>query len=161
MVKLCKKERKAAFKKLEGWFSKKLTYKYADPKSRTQIFESFDVLKNTHIDPVGNYALYECLTFKPETQLKGAVASYFGDEIQLEIVSMEDNKNIATYAGNGKNFRGKMVEFSDNNDGGALGFVGGVTLKKLKKTPKEFKDFDFDKVYKAQYDIVYPTIESN
>jgi hypothetical protein len=152
--KLSKKERKAAFKKLEGWFSKKLTYKYADPKSIAQTFESFDVLKITHIDPAGNYALYECLTFIPEPQLKGAIASYFGDEIQLEIVSMEYNINMATYSGNGKNFRGKMVEFSDNNDG-ALGFVGGVTLKKLKKTPKGFESFDFDKVYQHQYDSVY------
>jgi hypothetical protein len=99
--------------------------------------------------------------------IQGAVASYDeinNGQIKLELVDFDD-KTIWTSYGDGKKFLGTVVEFGLNiglqNDkalGGGL--VGGFALKKLKKTPKEFKDFDFDKVYQDQYDLVYPT-ESN
>ena len=175
--KLSRKERKVAFKKIEGWYSINGTFEYAVPESSTKTYESSYFYKLKYIDPAGHYALYKCLTFKSQatvdnltsagattsnTKLKGVVASYDRNtgQIKLEIVSMDD-KNIGTYIGNGKKFRGTIVEFGLNtaaaNDA-ALGggFVGGLTLKKLNNVPAGFNNFNFDAVYKAQHDSVYP-----
>jgi len=184
MSKLSKKERKRAFKRLEGWFSDKHTLEYAAPDKSIYKLNQYNVLKLKYIDPSGYYALYKCMQLLPfddanainsvatlasgtsvnshKVSIQGAVASYDqinNGQIKLELVDFDD-KTIWTSYGDGKKFLGTAVEFGLNiglqNDkalGGGL--VGGFALKKLKKTPKEFKDFDFDKVYKAQYDSVY------
>jgi hypothetical protein len=192
MSKLSKKERKRAFKKLEGWFSEKHTLEFAAPDKGLYKLNQYNVLKLKYIDPSGYYALYKCMELLPfddanainpvatlasgisvnshKVTIQGAVASYDqinNGQIKLEIVDFDD-KTIWTSYGDGKKFLGTVVEFGLNiglqNDkalkalGGGL--VGGFALKKLKKTPKEFKDFNFDKVYQDQYDTVYPR-ESN
>ena len=180
--KLSRKERKNAFKKLEGWFKRNTTLEYAVPENSTKTFESFNVLKLKHIDPAGYYALYKGLSFKSQatvdnltsagatisnTNLKGVVASYDRNtgQTKLEFVAMDD-KNIWTCTGNGKKFRGTGTEFGVNtaatNDEALFGgLVGGFTLKKLKVAPTGIENFNFDTVYKSQYDSVYPPGNNN
>ena len=177
MGRLNKKERKAAFKKIEGWYKRNSTLEYAVPENSTKTAEPLHYYKLKYIDPAGNYALYKGLFLKSQASvdnltsasattstvaLKGVVASYDRNtgQIKLEIVSMDD-KNIWTCTGNGKKFRGTGVEFGVNtaakNDVALRGgFVGGLTLKKLDVAPVGLESFNFDAVYKAQYDIVYP-----
>ena len=175
--KLSKSERIGKFTQLEGWFSRKTTVEYADPENSTKTFDAFNVLKLKYIDPAGHYALYKGLSFKSQTTVinltsagattsnvnfKGVVASYDRNtgKIKLEIVSMDD-KNIWTFIGNGKKFRGTGVEFGVNtaatNDVALRGgFVAGFTLNKLDVVPTEYESFNFDVAYKNQYDFVYP-----
>ena len=150
---------------------------YAVPENSTKTFESLHFYKLKYVDASGNFALYKCLQFIPQevldnltaagatsstTKLKGVVASYDRNtgKIKLEIVSMDD-KNIATYTGNGKKFRGTFHEFGVNtaatNDGALFGgFVGGFTLKKLEIVPVGYESLNFDVAYKARYDFSYP-----
>ena len=175
--KISKKERKCSFKKLEGWFYANGTFEYAVRENSTKHYEGFYILKLKYVDPFGYYALYKGLNFTSQAttdnlisagatmstmKLKGAVASYDQNtgQIKLEIVSMDD-KNIATYIGNGNKFRGTIVEFSLNtattNDEALFGgFVGGLTLKKLKFAPEALKYLDFDTAYLERYKKVYP-----
>ena len=175
--KLCRSERIEKFTQLEGWFSIESKLEYAVPENSTKTFESLHFYKLKYVDASGNFALYKCLQFIPQTvvaditgagatssttKLKGVVASYDRNtgKIKLEIVSMDD-KNIWTCTGNGKKFRGTGVEFGVNtaakNDVALRGgFVGSLTLKKLDVAPVGLESFNFDAVYKAQYDIVYP-----
>jgi hypothetical protein len=187
---ISKKERKAAFKKLEGWFSDKHTLEFAAPDKSIYKLYQYNVLKLKYVDPSGYYALYKCMqllpideanaansvaTLAPGTSInsytvgiQGAVASYDqinNGQIKLELVDMDDKTTWTCY-GDGKKFLGTAIEFGLNtalqNDkalGGGL--VGGFALKKLKNTPVGFEDFDFDKVYKAQYDSVYPNNNNN
>lgn len=187
---ISKKERKTAFKKLEGWFSDKHTLEFAAPDKSIYKLYQYNVLKLKYVDPSGYYALYKCMQLLPIDQanaitpvatlapgtsinshkvsIQGAVASYNqinNGQIKLELVDMDDKTTWTCY-GDGKKFLGTAIEFGLNiglqNDkalGGGL--VGGFASKKLKKTPKEFKDFDFDKVYKAQYDSVYLNNNNN
>ena len=187
---ISKKERKAAFKKLEGWFSDKHTLEFAAPDKSIYKLYQYNVLKLKYVDPSGYYALYKCMQLLPMDQantitpvatlapgtsinshkvsIQGAVASYNqinNGQIKMELVDMDDKTTWTCY-GDGKKFSGTAIEFGLNiglqNDkalGGGL--VGGFASKKLKKTPKEFKDFDFDKVYKAQYDSIYPSNNNN
>ena len=187
--KLSKKERKTAFKKLEGWFSNKVIFEYGIPDNSIKKLDMFNVLKLKHVDRTGDYALYKCMQLLSISQLnalngiattvsttsvnshavglQGAVASYDRNtgQIKLEIVDMDD-KTIWTCTRDGKNFRGTNVEFGLNtalqNDA-ALGggAVGGFTLKKLDVAPVGFNNFNFDAVYKAQYDSVYPNNNNN
>ena len=177
--KLSKKERKAAFKKLEGWFFNKNTLEYAAPNKSIYKLDRYNVLKLKYVDPSGYYALYKCMqllhideeanaansvaTLSPGG-IQGAVASYDqinNGQIKLELVDMDDKTTWTCY-GDGKKFSGTAIEFGlntalQNDEALGGGLVGGFALKKLKNTPSEFKDFDFDKVYKAQYDSVYPS----
>jgi hypothetical protein len=175
--KLCKCERIEKFTQLEGWYTIESKLEYAVPDNSTKTFESLHFYKLKYVDPAGYYALYKCLQFIPHTvvaditgagatssttKLKGVVASYDRNtgKIKLEIVSMDD-KNIWTCSGNGKNFRGTIVEFGVNtaaiNDGALHGgFVGGVTLKKMEIVPAGYENFNFDAAYKARYDAHYP-----
>jgi len=175
--KLSKSERIGKFTQLEGWHYNKGTYEYAAPENSTKQNERFNVLKLKYIDPAGNFALYKCLQIISQeildnltsagattsnTSLQGAVASYDRNtgKIKLEIVDMDD-KTIATCTGNGKKFRGTVVEFGVNtaatNDVALRGgFVGGFTLDKLDVAPTGFESFNFDVAYKTRYDIVYP-----
>jgi hypothetical protein len=176
--KLCRSERIGKFTQLEGWFSSIATYEYSIPENSTkQNQETFNILKLKYIDPAGYYALYKGLRFKSQAMLdnvnsagattstialKGLVASYDRNtgQIKLEIVAMDD-KAIWTCIGNGKKFRGTGVEFGVNtaatNDVALRGgFVAGFTLNKLNVVPVGFESFNFDLVYKNQYDSVYP-----
>jgi hypothetical protein len=100
--------------------------------------------------------------------IQGAVASYNqinNGQIKLELVDMDDKTTWTCY-GDGKKFSGTAIEFGlntalQNDEALGGGLVGGFALKKLKNTPSEFKDFDFDKVYKAQYDNVYLNNNNN
>jgi hypothetical protein len=177
VIELNKCERIRKFEKLEGWYFRKGTNEYAVPENGTKPNNGLNVFKLKFIDHDGNYALYKGLVLRSETTvgdlisagattstvaIKGVVASYNRNtgQIKMEVVSMDD-KNIVTYIGNGKKFIGTMVEFGLNtaakNDG-ALGggFVAGFTLKKLEMAPPGFENFNFDAVYKARYDYVYP-----
>jgi len=188
MVKLCKKERKHAFKKLEGWFSNKATLEYSDPEKGLKKLDQLNYLKLTYIDPDMDHALYKCLQIMPVDQmnaiapvataatntivnnhnigLQGAVASYdrIHGQIILELIDMDD-KSTWICKGDGKIFRGTSKEFSlqsalnDKVFGG--GYTAGFKLKKLKNTPKGFESFDFDKVYKTQYDKYYLNNNNN
>ena len=185
--KLSKKERKAAFKKLEGWFFNKNTLEYAAPNKSIYKLDRYNVLKLKYVDPSGYYALYKCMqllpideanaansvaTLAPGTSInsytvgiQGAVASYDqinNGQIKLELVDMDDKTTWTCY-GDGKKFLGTAIEFGLNTADKALGggLVGGFALKKLKNTPAGFEDFDFDKVYKAQYDSVYLNNNNN
>jgi len=175
--KLSKSERIGKFTQLEGWYYNKGTYEYAIPENGTKNIELFNVLKLKYIDPAGNFALYKCLQFLSQTvfdnltgagatistiTIQGVVASYDRNhgQIKLEIVDMDD-KTIWTCTGNGKKFRGTIVEFGVNtaatNDFALRGgIVGGFTLKKLYVVPVGFESFNFDVAYKTRYDIVYP-----
>jgi len=175
--KLSKSRRIEKFTQLEGWFFKNSTLEYAIPENGTKQNETFNVLKLKYIDPSGNFALYKGLQVKSQAAvdnltsagattstvgLRGFVASYDRNtgQIKLEIVSMDD-KHISTCTGNGKKFRGTVVEFGLNtaatNDVALRGgFVGGSTLKKLDVAPPGYENFNFDAAYKARYDIVYP-----
>ena len=175
--KLCRSERIGKFTQLEGWFSRKMTLEYSVPENSTITVEVFPVYKLKYIDPAGNFALYKGLQFFSQTvlnnltaagavtsstSLQGVVASYDRNhgQIKLEAVAMDD-KHIATYTGNGKKFRGTVVEFGVNtaatNDVALRGgFVSGSTLKKLDVAPAGFENFNFDVAYKARYDFVYP-----
>ena len=177
VIKLNKCERIRKFEKLEGWFYAEGTIEYAPPENSTKLYEAFNVLKRKYIDRHGNYALYKSLQLNSQTVLdnltsagatpstvsiQGVVASYDQNtgQIKLEIVDMDD-KSTWTCTGNGKKFIGTTLEFGVNtaakNDG-ALGGgnVGGFTLKKLEMAPPGFENFNFDAVYKARYDYVYP-----
>ena len=183
--KISKKERKCTFKKLEGWFYTKNTLEYAAPDKSIYKLDYYNVLKLKYVDPSGYYALYKCMQLIPfeeanttaqvatnasvssfnsyKVSIQGAVASYNqinNGQIKLELVDFDD-KTIWTCYGDGKKFLGTAVEFGLNtalqNDkalGG--GMVGGFTLKKLTNIPNGFEGFDFDAVYNAQYDSVYP-----
>ena len=175
--KLSRSRRIEKFTQFEGWYSRQGILEYAVPENSTKTLESFNILKLKYIDPSGNFALYKGLSFKSQasvdnlnsagsttsnTSLKGAVASYDRNtgKIKLEIVSMDD-KNIWTFIGNGKKFRGTGVEFGVNtaatNDVALRGgFVAGFTLNKLDVVPTEYESFNFDVAYKNQYDFVYP-----
>jgi len=175
--KLSKSERIGKFTQLEGWFSRKMTLEYAVPENSTITVEVFPIYKLKYIDPSGNFALYKGLQFFSQTvlntltaagattstmSLQGVVASYDRNhgQIKLEAVAMDD-KHIATYTGNGKKFRGTVVEFGLNtaatNDVALRGgFVSGSTLKKLDVAPPGYENFNFDVAYKTRYDIVYP-----
>ena len=183
--KISKKERKCSFKKLEGWFSNKHTLEFAAPDKSLYKLDQYNILKLKYMDPSGYYALYKCMQLLPfeganainsvatlssglwvnshTVSIQGAVASYNqinNGQIKLELVDFDD-KTIWTCYGDGKKFLGTAVEFGLNtalqNDkalGG--GMVGGFTLKKLTNIPNGFEGFDFDAVYNAQYDSVYP-----
>ena len=175
--KLCKCERIDKFTQLEGWHSIESKLEYAVPENSTKTFESLHFYKLKYVDASGNFALYKCLQFIPQevldnltaagatsstTKLKGVVASYDRNtgKIKLEIVSMDD-KNIWTCTGNGKKFRGTVLEFGVNtaatNDGALFGgLVGGFTLKKLDVAPAGFESLNFDAAYTTQYNISYP-----
>jgi hypothetical protein len=183
--KLSKKERKCAFKKLEGWYSNKHTLEFAAPDKSLYKLDQFNVLKLKYVDPSGYYALYksmQLLSFEGanaitpvatlasgtsfnsyKVSIQGGVASYDqinNGQIKLELVDFDD-KTIWTCYGDGKKFLGTAVEFglntaAKNDKALSGGLVGGFLLKKLKNTPREFEGFDFDAVYNAQYDSVYP-----
>ena len=177
VIKLNKCKRIQKFKKLEGWYFRKATIEYAQPENSTKSLEGFSVFKLNYIDPLGNYALYKSLQLNSQTVLdnltgagattstvsiQGVVASYNRNtgQIKLEIVDMDD-KSTWTCVGNGKIFRGTTIEFSLNtaakNDAALFGGnVGGFTLKKLEIAPPGYENFNFDAVYKARYDYIYP-----
>ena len=175
--KLSRSRRIEKFTQLEGWHSYKGTYEYAVPENSTTPFESLLVYKLKYIDIACNFALYKCLQIRSQAvldnitavgattsnmSLQGVVASYDRNtgQIKMEIVDMDD-KTIATCIGNGKKFRGTVVEFGLNtaatNDVALRGgFVGGMTSEKLYVAPTGFENFNFDVAYKTKYDIVYP-----
>ena len=176
--KLCRSERIEKFTQLEGWFSVITTYEYAVPENSTKKFKtSFNLLKLKYIDPSGNFALYKCLRIFSQavldnltaagattstTGLQGVVASYNRNtgKIKMEVVAMDD-KHMFTLTGNGKKFRGTIVEFGVNtaatNDVALRGgFVGSITLDKLDVAPTGYESLNFDVVYKARHDIIYP-----
>ena len=178
--KLSRFRRIEKFTQLEGWHSNKGTYEYAAPENSTkQNMEVFHILKLKYIDPAGNYALYKSLQVMSQTvfdnvtgvgatipsttvSIQGVVASYDRNtgKIKMEIVDMDD-KSMFSCTGNGKKFRGTIVEFGVNtaatNDVALRGgCVGGFTLEKLYVAPTGFESFNFDVVYKNQYDFSYP-----
>jgi len=186
MSKLSKKERKRAFKKLEGWFSDKHTLEFAVPDNKSIYkLNQYNVLKLKYIDPSGYYALYKCMHLLPfdevnainsvatlasgtsvnshKVSIQGAVASYDqinNGQIKLELVDFDD-KTIWTSYGDGKKFLGTAVEFGlniglQNDKALGGGLVGGFALKKLKNAPKGFENLIFDDVYKLHYNNVYP-----
>ena len=184
MGKLSKKERKAAFKGLNGWLSNKATLEYADPEKGLQKLDLYNFLKLTYIDPKMDHALYKCMQIKPNDQintiapvatiavintvnnytisLQGAVASYDRNhgQIRLELIDMDD-KSTWKCKGDGTKFRGISTEFSlntplQNDEAFRGGYVAAFRLKKLNTVPVGFNNFNFDAVYKAQYDSVYP-----
>ena len=184
MGKLSKKERKAAFKGLGGWFSNKTTIEYSDPEKGHQKLDLYNFLKLTYIDPKMDHALYKCMQIKPNDQintiapvatiavintvnnytisLQGAVASYDRNhgQIRLELIDMDD-KSTWKCKGDGTKFRGISTEFSlntplQNDEAFRGGYVAAFRLKKLNNVPAGFNNFNFDAVYKAQYDSVYP-----
>ena len=178
---LNKKERIAAFKKLEGWYSNLTHFEYAVPDNSSKILDMFNILKLKYVDPSGDYALYKCMQFIPNEAystltgvasgqqttivnnnsigLQGAVASYDQNtkQFKLEIVDMDD-KTILTGTGKCKKFKGTIVEFGLNTSEKAFrgGTVGGFVLKKLKRSPAVFENFKFDDVYRIHHDSVYP-----
>ena len=171
----CKRIRK--FEKIEGWYLQKGTNEYAPPTNSTTPYETFNVLKLKYIDTAGNYALYKGMQIQSQTtadngtsagattsavSIQGVVSSYNRNtgQFKLEVVDMDD-KSIGTCTGNGKKFIGTGVEFGVNtaakNDGALFGgYVGGFTLKKLEMSPPGYENFNFDAVYKARYDYIYP-----
>ena len=176
--KLSRFRRIEKFTQLEGWFSSILNMEYAVPENGTkQNIEMFHVLKRKHTDPDGNYALYKCLQLVSQsnlnnitaagatqtiTGLQGVVASYDRNtgKIKMELVDMDD-KTMRTCTGNGKKFRGTVVEFGVNtavtNDVALRGgIVGGFTLEKLYVAPTGFESFNFEVAYTNQYNISYP-----
>ena len=187
MCKLSKKERKAAFKGLEGWFSNKSTLEYSDPDKGHQKLDIYNFLKLTYIDPQMDHALYKSLQILPNYQMdtvasvattainttvnnhtigiQGAVASYdrIHGQIRLEIIDFDD-KSIWKCKGDGKNFRGTMVEIGlnsalPNDEAFGGGCVAAFRLQKLNKAPKGFDNFNFAGTYKHHYNAIYPTNE--
>ena len=182
--KLSKSKRIEKFTQLEGWHSNKVIFEFASPENSSKNMELFHVLKRKYIDPAGHYALYKCLQLIPQAQfdalngvattvlatsvnsnivgLQGVVASYDRNtgKIKMELVDMDD-KTMRTCTGNGKKFRGTVVEFGVNtavtNDVALRGgIVGGFTLEKLYVAPTGFESFNFEVAYTNQYNISYP-----
>ena len=177
---LNKKERIAAFKKLEGWYSNLSHLEYAAPDNSSKILDMFNILKLKYVDPAGDYALYKCMQFIPNEYyntltgvssspsstsinnnnvgLQGAVASYDRNtrQFKLELVDMDD-KTLWTCTGKCKKFKGTFVEFSLNTSEKSFhgGTVGGFVLKKLKRSPAGLENFNFDLVYRTHHDSVY------
>ena len=179
---LNKKERIAAFKKLEGWHSNLSHVEFATPDNSSKILEVFNILKLKYVDPAGDYALYKCLqlvrnelynTFtglssspastsinNHNVGLQGAVASYDRNtrQFKLELVDMDD-KTLWTCTGKCKKFKGTFVEFGLNTNTSEKSFrggtVGGFVLKKLKRSPAGLENFNFDVVYRTHHDSVY------
>jgi len=185
MGKLSKKERKAAFKGLNGWFSNKATFEYADPDKGLQKLDHYNFLKLTYIDPKMDHALYKCMQITPNDQintiapvatiavintvnnytisLQGAVASYDRNhgQIRLELVDMDD-KSTWKCKGDGEKFRGISTEFSlnsalPNDEAFGGGYIAAFRLKKLNKAPKGLENLDFAATYKKQFNAIYKT----
>jgi hypothetical protein len=181
---LSKIERKHELRNLEGWFSNNAVLKYSAANKNIYDSKRYNVLKLAYLDPHGNYALYSCLQLLSNDQanetasvatlasgalvnshnvgIQGVVASYNQDnngQIKLELVDFNDKTTWTCY-GDGKKFLGTAVEIGLNTaakDDKALGggLVGGFILKKLKNTPKAFKNFNFNKIYKTEYNSYY------
>lgn len=172
---LNKKERIAAFKKLEGWYSNLSHLEFASPDNSSKIVDMFNVLKLKYVDPAGDYALYKCIQVgspgavslhvpvsvttvnSNNIALQGVVASYdrITRQFKLELIDMED-KTMWTCTGKCKKFRGTVVEYGLNTSEKSDGVVGGFVLNKLKRSPAGLETFNFDVVYKTHFDKVYP-----
>jgi hypothetical protein len=170
MSKLSKKERKRAFKKLEGWLYTKAVAQDASPDS-TRNLNYFNVLKLTYIDPKGEFALYKCIQLTPfegttigyQLIMQVAIASYdeaVDDQMRLEVVN-NDGQTMAGCSGNGKTFSGRQTRqtrmstsTSTNGDSfDGFTYVSGFTLKKLKHIPEFFQDFRFDTIYNELFKL--------
>lgn len=172
------------FKNVNGFYLGKSVadfYKIEDSTKKTQ---AYYWLSSKYIDPSKQYAIYKCLQIQPKSEydklsdvatltpvedlfsigIQGAVINYNQktNDYQLTIVDYDDKTKFDLTGRDENLFKGTLCEFGLNSKINGLdlsgGYVGGITLKKMKLAPRRFINKSFDSLYALKYKTAYPPV---